>query len=136
MKNIFLIFILSLLASAPAFGRITLNVGIVYKKGIDKGLILVSELHSIKEFFGTEEKTFVMKNGIRVQLKAFFFDRSKDYGPSSTIRVLGKIFNSEGRLIRDFKSGEVDIPLGESRTVIHQDVESQIIELILEPHIQ
>ena len=57
--------LLLFLFSSEAFANLYLNIGIVHKKGIDKGLVLKNELYSLDEVRGKEFIILKMKNGIK-----------------------------------------------------------------------
>lgn len=126
-----------LLFSLEAYGRMILNVGIVHKRGIDKGLVLVSELLSREELLDKDVATLQMRNGIRVVLKADFTDDQKGYGPSSLVKIEGKLFDEAGRLLENFTADKNLVTyLGEERSISHTDDEKgQLIEISITPEV-
>ena len=59
-----ILFLICLFYSSISFANLYLNIGMVHKKGIDKGLVLKNELHSLDEVRGKEFIILKMKNGI------------------------------------------------------------------------
>lgn len=118
-----------------------MDVSIINKKGIDKGLTLGSELHSIEEVSRKENISLKMRSGIRVILKARFAeleevaDEKNTYGPSSKIKVTGKILNTQGEVLKDFSETPLFITLEESLKVVHSK-DSQLVEVSLRPHLK
>ena len=138
-KALFVILALTLL-SPQVFGRLFLNVSIVNKKGIDIGLTLGSELHSIEEVRHNETIRLQMRSGIKLELDAYFIEErsqmveEKVYGPSSTIFVKGKILDSQNKVLKDFTNEPLHISLEEERKILHSQ-ESQLVEVTLKPHL-
>lgn len=120
--------------------RLFLDVSIVNKKGIDIGLTLGSELHSIEEVHHNEKILLKMRSGVQVQLDAYFIeeksepDKEDGYGPSSYVYVRGKIMDSENKVLKDFTNEPLKIPLEGKKQVLHSQ-ESQLVEVTLRPHL-
>ncbi len=118
-----------------------MDVSIINKKGIDKGLTLGSELHSIEEVNNRENIVLKMRSGIQVILQAKFAELEElsqeeiSYGPSSKVRITGKILNAQGNVMKDFSESPLFIPLEESSKVVHSK-DSQLVEVSLRPHLK
>jgi hypothetical protein len=141
-KSLFLILSWCFLVT-PAFGRLFLDVSIVNKKGIDIGLTLGSELHSIEEVRHNENILLKMRSGIQVVLDAYFIEErtpineleaSEVYGPSSFVVVKGKILDSQNKVLKDFTKDPLKIPLEGKQQILHSQ-ESQLVEVTLRPHL-
>lgn len=128
-----------ILMSTTANARLFLNVSMTNKKGIDIGLTLGSELHSIEEVHHSEEIAVKMKSGIQVVLSATFKEFGKDsdgiYGPSDEVIVRGKIIGSDGVVLKSFDKDALIIPLEQERKVTHSQ-ESQLVEVKIKPHLR
>lgn len=137
LKPIFII-ILSII-SFNAHSRLFLNVSIVNKKGIDKGLTLGSELHSIEEVNRKENIVLKMRSGIQVVLNARFSDKPQEdttlYGPSSEVMITGKILDDRNKVLKDFSEKPLYIALDDSSVVIHSK-DSQLVEVSIVPHLK
>lgn len=136
----FIVFIFIMLA-IPAQARLLLDVSILNKKGIDIGLTLGSELHSIEEVRTNKPIQLKMRSGIKVILNASFIEvfeklEEKDlYGPLSKVKVTGRILNSQNVVIKDFEQEPLLIDLEEKKKIIHSQ-SSQLVEIILKPHLK
>ena len=130
---------LALLFLSIAIGtqaKIRLNLSIIYKKGIDKGLVLVSEYHSVEEVDETEKVRLVMKNGLTMIVFASFVQNSDDYGPSDQIKLGGSIFIRDRKLEDTFFEKEILIHLGEQKVLVYKDDSGQLIELTVAPEVR
>lgn len=140
MKKLAIVILISLLSASSAWARLFINVSIVNKKGIDIGLTLGSELHSIEEVRHNEKISLKMRSGIKLELFAYFVEEysgieEKDmYGPSSVILVRGRILDSQNNILKDFKDEPLKIPLEEEEKILHSQ-ESQLVEVTLKPHL-
>lgn len=130
-----------IMVTIPAQARLFLDVSILNKKGIDIGLTLGSELHSVEEVRETKPIQLKMRSGIKVILKASFvevFEKLEDkdiYGPLSKVKVVGKIISSNNEVIKDFQKEPLVIGLEEKKKIIHSQ-SSQLVEIILKPHLK
>jgi len=72
----------------PSFSlaQIKLNIDLILKRGVDKGLVLINELHSVESIRENKEIQLKMKNGLTVYLRATFYNSKEDYGPSGMFR--------------------------------------------------
>ncbi len=134
MKYFVLLFLIFI--DSAAWAKLYLNVSIYNKKGIDLGLTLASELHSIEEVHRGQPIFFRMRTGIEVVLKANFEEEVYNYyGPSNFILVRGKIRDRNGEILEDFMNKPISIPLGSKEIVVHNK-ETQLIELKIEPEVR
>lgn len=134
MKNFFAIFILSL--SFNAFSFVTLDVGIIHKKGIDKGLVLDAELYTREDFRPEHRRIITTKDGIRFEFVSHLLPDPGEEGPSVLIEVEGLLIHSDGRLIKKFKRGDLIFKLGEEKTFEYSQIEGQLIKLELKADLQ
>lgn len=140
MRKLFLTILFLIVCLNNAQARLFLDVSVINKKGIDIGLTLGSELHSIEEVRHNEKIILRMRSGIRLVLEAYFVEERPEYvggtefGPSSQIIVEGKILDSQNNVLKDFTKEPVKIDLEEIRKVIHSQ-ESQLVEVTLKPHL-
>jgi len=116
-------------------GQLKLNISIILKKGVDQGLILVNELHSA-EFVKTKKMIKLrMRNGISVFLKAEYVEGADDYGPSGKIKLTGRVLDGNENLIKSFKDENIIIPMGDSRKIICEGSNHQIVEVTIRPEL-
>jgi hypothetical protein len=128
-----IISLLFLLITSTADAKIGLNLSLIFKKGVGKGFFLSTEQHSIEQVDENELMTIQMKNGIKAELTAFFVQSIHEYGPSGFVRIKGAIFNQSGKLVKTLNEPKLDIYLGESKTIIHEERGEEQIELIIRP---
>ena len=69
-----LLMLMVLFISFNGYTKIILNTCIVYKKGIDKGLVLVSEYHSVEEVDNYGMASLKIKDELEILLTASFID--------------------------------------------------------------
>lgn len=135
LKDILVIFYF--LVSSKAFAGLTLQIEAIHKKGIDKGLILTSELHAIEDLAGRKEVRLKMKNGITIFLKASSVQQDNDFGPSSTVVLTGDIFDNQGKKVKSFDDANIITELGKSKLITYQDQDKdQILEIKILPFMQ
>jgi len=133
MRKSFIILIASLFVAFPVHAKIGLNVSLIYKKGIGKGFFLSTEQHSIEQVDEREQITIQMKNGIKAELSAYYVQSIHEYGPSGFVRIKGEIYNQTGKLVKTLNSPNLDIYLGESKTIVHQERSEEQIDLVITP---
>jgi hypothetical protein len=131
-----LVTILTLLISFTAFGRIALDVSVISKKGMDQGLTLVSELHSIVNIFGKEMSNLNVSNGIEIYLGAKFQKSSDVFGPSDHILVKMEVLDANQDVLLDHLDEGFIIKIGEKKQIIHKDDKGQIVEITITPKIK
>ncbi len=132
MKKI-LALILLLSISSIAEAKIGLNVSLIYKKGIGKGFFLSTEQHSIEQIDEHEFITVQMKNGIKVEISAFYVQSIHEYGPSGFVRIKGSLYNQNGKMVKTLNEPKLDIYLGESKSIVHEERGEEQIELTIKP---
>ena len=133
MQKLLLVIIIGLLFSFNAQAKIGLNVSLIYKKGIGKGFFLSTEQHSIEHVDEREQITVQMKNGIKVELLAYYVQSIHEYGPSGFVRIKGAIYNQAKKIVKTLNEPNLDIYLGESKKIIHEDRNDEEIDLIITP---
>lgn len=135
MKLAIILFLTILFFSNTVFATIRLNIGIIWKKGIDKNLVLVSELHSVENINGKENVTLEIKNGPIIILGANFAKASEEYGPSAFIKVQGEIYSHDEKHLRSVLDDGLIIKIGTKKTFSIQNDEDQLIEITIKPDI-
>lgn len=133
MQKILITLILTCLFSGEVQAKIGLNVSLIYKKGIGKGFFLSTEQHSIEQVDEHEQITVKMKNGIKVELSAHYIQSIHEYGPSGFVRVKGEIFNRAGKVVKTLNEPKLDIYLGESKKISHQERNEEEVDVIITP---
>jgi len=133
MQKFLLVAISSLFLAITAEAKIGLNVSLIYKKGIGKGFFLSTEQHSIEQVDEREQVTIQMKNGIKAELSAYFVQSVHEYGPSGFVRVKGEIYNQAGKVVKTLNQPNLDIYLGETKKITHEEHNEEEIDLIIIP---
>ena len=123
----------TLFLSLEAQAKIGLNVSLIYKKGIGKGFFLSTEQHSIEQVDEREQVTIQMKNGIKAELSAYYVQSVHEYGPSGFVRVKGEIYDQAGKVVKTLNEPNLDIYLGESRKISHEERNEEEVDLIITP---
>ena len=119
--------------SLDAQAKIGLNVSLIYKKGIGKGFYLSTEQHSIEQVDEREQVMVQMKNGIKVELSAYYVQSIHEFGPSGFVRIKGDIYNQAGKIVKTLNEPNLDIYLGETKKIIHKELNEAEIDLIITP---
>jgi hypothetical protein len=123
-----------LLANASiAEAKIGLKVSLIYKKGIGKGFFLSTEQHSIQSVDEKEHILIQMKNGIKADISAFYVQSVHEYGPSGFVRIKGDLYNISGKIVKTFNEPNLDIYLGQTKTITHQERNEEQIEIVITP---
>jgi len=125
---LFIFFFLPIDAKA----RLLLNVSILHHKGIDKGITLLSELHSKEEVPPRKEFKIKMREGVEISLIVDFPADPTIYGPSSKISVIGKVFSDTGKELSAI-GNDSNIEVGEQLSFQVKDNIGQLIEVFLKP---
>ncbi len=133
MQKFLFILVTTLFLSIEAQAKIGLNVSLIYKKGVGKGFSLSTEQHSIEKVDEREQVTIQMKNGVRVELSAYYVQSVHEYGPSGFVRVKGEIYNSAGKMVKTLNEPNLDIYLGETKKITHEEGTEEGIDLIITP---
>ncbi len=138
MSHLFVI-LMAFLFSMQVQARLLAKVSMVYRNGIDKNLVLESELHSVEEIWGKRAVRLVMKNGTRLQFKAGFWERpvakTEVVGPSSKIFVEGKLYLANGKLVKNMERRNSQTEIGESLLFSFKD-QTQLIEVSITPYLE
>ena len=130
-----IIFLITLLYSSLSFANLYLNIGIVHKKGIAKGLVLKNELHSLEEVRGKEFIVLKMKNGIKFFLSANYVIDQGVYGPSDTIFMEARLLDNRGQALSLPEEGHFIVKLGERKVLSSNELNDQLIEITITPEI-
>lgn len=130
MKKLLVLCLLTLSVAAEA--KIGLKVSLIYKKGIGKGFFLSTEQHSIQSVDEHEKITIQMNNGIKADISAFFV-QSNEYGPSGFVRIKGDLFNVAGKVVKSLNEPNLDIYLGETKSIVHTEPNEEQIEMVISP---
>jgi len=135
MKIFLLLLLLFINSLQFAFANLKMDIAFVNKKGIDKGLVLVNELHSTEEFLGLTPVVLTMKDNLRLEVYAHMVPDYGVYGPSSLAWVNAKIYGHNGILLKDFSASPLLISLGKTKKFIFEREElGQIVEVIFTPY--
>ena len=133
----FVLFVVLLVELFPSvtFAKIELKVSMTHKLGIDNNLVLKSELHSIEEFFGSEQLTVTMRNGFKLNLQAMYLNESEEvqFGPLDLVQINAELFSPNGESIKKFIGVESQIRLWKSRKFLYNGKSGQQIEIIIAP---
>jgi hypothetical protein len=131
-KYLFILFTSFFLAQAVQ-AKIGLNVSLIYKKGVGKGFFLSTEQHSIEQVDEREPVIIQMKNGIKAELAAHYVQSIHEYGPSGFVRIKGELYNQNGKVIKTLNTPNLDIYLGDTKTISHLERNEEEIDLIITP---
>jgi hypothetical protein len=131
VKSIVYLITFLLIFTSPAWGKMSLNISIIHKKGIDKGLVIVSELHVSEKIDG--DIVLELKSGLRIVLKAEVVSTEEIYGPSFLVYINGEIVDIDDEVLHSFSSKESPIPLKGERQFSYQDNEDQLLEILVRP---
>ncbi len=127
---------ISFLFPKIVFASLWLNVSIVYKKGIDKGLVLINELHSKEELINNNTIQLRMKNGINIDIKTTIEPMKEVYGPSMLLKVQGMAKDLKGNEISSFEKSGIKINSKTPSTINFSSKSDQVFELTLKPVIE
>jgi hypothetical protein len=122
---------LFLITSAEA--KIGLKVSLIYKKGIGKGFFLSTEQHSIQQVDDREQVMIQMKNGIKADISAFYVQSVHEYGPSGFVRIKGDLYNVNGKIVKTLNEPNLDIYLGQTKSITHVERNAEQIEIVITP---
>jgi len=136
LKNIVIAVFLFLIGANVTFAAIKLNVSIIYKWGIDTGLVLVSELHSIEDVEEDKIAVIEMKNGFRIEVSGKFVDDENAYGPGDLVQISGKIYVNGKEMKDTFFNNLNLIHLDESKTFSYREKSGQLIEVTIVPRMK
>jgi hypothetical protein len=128
-----------LFLSLSANARLFLDISVINKKGIDIGLTLGSELHSVEEVREKEAITLAMKSGIKVEINAQFLEEQSSqhssYGPNPEVLVRGKIFDDSGSVLKNFDETPLKVRLEEIVNITYSQ-NSQLVEVRVKPYLK
>lgn len=125
--------LLQFLILSSAEAKIGLKVSLIYKKGIGKGFFLSTEQHSIQQVDDREQVMIQMKNGIKADISAFYVQSVHEYGPSGFVRIKGDLYNVNGKLVKTLNEPNLDIYLGQTKSITHVERNAEQIELVITP---
>lgn len=132
MKLIQVLLLFALCSTADA--RLILDVVVIHKRGVDKSMVLQSELHSREEVF-EDKKIRLNKSGLDIELTAFFKKNAGIvYGPPAEIQVEGAIMGPKGEVLKPITGEEGVIRLNEERKLLYKGDSDQLIEITLKPY--
>jgi hypothetical protein len=131
-KYLFILFTSFFLAQSVQ-AKIGLKVSLIYKKGVGKGFFLSTEQHSIEQVDEREPVMIQMKNGIKAELAAHYVQSVHEYGPSGFVRIKGELYNQNGKVIKTLNTPNLDIYLGDTKTISHLERNEEEIDLIITP---
>ena len=114
---------------------IILNMYITHRKGLDKGLNLVSELHARRVAFKGEKLQLSLKDGPSIEIMADFFNDFSDYGPSSRIEIAVDALSNNGVKIKSLKEKKIVIPIGDQGSFQFQENETQLVDVLVSPEV-
>ncbi len=118
---------------STAEAKIGLKVSLIYKKGIGKGFFLSTEQHSIQQVDDREQVMIQMKNGIKADISAFYVQSVHEYGPSGFVRIKGDLYNVQGKIVKTLNEPNLDIYLGQTKSITHVERNAEQIEIIITP---
>ncbi len=130
-----MIILLAMIFNLSIQAKLYLNVSVLVKKGINIGITLASEVHSVEEVRPNVPINIKLKNGVSIDLEANFEGINTDIGPSENIIITGVIKNERAEVIKDFRNEKVLIPLMQQR-LITQEKDNQLVELRILPEIK
>jgi len=125
--------LLQFLILSSAEAKIGLKVSLIYKKGIGKGFFLSTEQHSIQQVDDREQVMIQMKNGIKADISAFYVQSIHEYGPSGFVRIKGDLYNVNGKIVKTLNEPNLDIYLGQTKSITHVERNAEQIEIIITP---
>lgn len=111
--------------STEVFSKNYLNLSLIHKKGVNKGLILVSELHSLEEIYAGREIALEMKNGYMVKLFTGVQDQK--------ILITGKFFNGSGAEGTEISKNGILVGYGEEKSIELKNSGDQLLLLRVLP---
>lgn len=113
-----------------AFSKIELQIDIIHRRGIDKGLTLEGQLSSLEIMTSGQEIKLEMKESLNFIVGAKYIEEYKNYGPNDLIQLKVEIYNKRNKLITNFKQENLIIQIGKKKELIFKDNE-QLIEITI-----
>ena len=129
-KILFLLFFIS-----DAFCGLAVNARLVNKKGKEQGFDIVTETHFVKDFQGKKPIQIMTKNGIKIELSAYFLDDEQTYGPSDQVIFQGDLFDKDGNPLGIFGKKFFVGRLGEEKKFESSKWKGQLLEFTLKSEI-
>lgn len=126
--------ILFFLFFEQAVATLRMDISIVRNSGINKGLILTSEVHSTEKVLPGVWKKMSSNTGISFSYLIDFYLPENEMGPSETISVRGYFASGKDTKI-PLSESSILIPIGQSIKVEVRPSEGQIYEVILLPRV-
>lgn len=112
---------------------INLEISITHRRGIDKGLTLVSELHSIEPMMEDKEFRLNMKDGYRFSFNSKFLEKYEGIGPTHLVQLFIEIRDNDGRHVHTYTGTDMVTALGEKK-IIKYEKAGQLVEVNVTPH--
>jgi hypothetical protein len=129
---IFFLFFLAL--TQDALANLRLDISIVRKSGINKGLVLTSEVHSSEPVVPGVWRKMTSNTGIVFTYLVDFYLAEGEMGPSKILSIRGH-FPGANNSQASLSDGSVFIPIGESKSLEVRPSEGQIYEVTLAPKV-
>ncbi len=136
MKKFCPFFMILLLFPQILWANLSLNIEIIHRKGMEKGLILVNEVHTVESFSQAQEKEILLGKEWIVSLKASFTDKKDQTGPSESVLIEGALFKKNKNQYQLFKEKTFYVELGKKVKYKVSHSSDQIIELSITPNIR
>jgi hypothetical protein len=129
-KYIWILSLMMILMPVIAFSKIELQIDIIHRRGIDKGLTLEGQLSSLEIMTSGQEIKLEMKESLNFIVGAKYIEEYKNYGPNDLIQLKVEIYNKRNKLITNFKQENLIIQIGKKKELIFKDNE-QLIEITI-----
>ncbi len=117
------------------YSGIILNMYITHRKGLDKGLDLVSELHAKRAAFKGEKLHLALRDGPSIEIMANFFDDFSEHGPSERIEINVEVLSGTGIRVKSLKEKKIVIPIGDQGFFQFQENETQLVDVVVSPEV-
>ncbi len=111
------------------YGNISLEISIYNNRGLDKGLVLRSELHEVKKFKPNKSYSMSMKNGISFDFRISLlhgFDKSKKGKNLSSVHVSGILSDKSNNKQRILKVLEMVAKVGKEVLAVYTSQSQEI----------
>ena len=130
-----IVFLSLLMFSFSSLASVTLNLGVVHKRGLDKSLTLVSEFYSREEVGVGQSKDISLNHGMVLTLQLRFLEPTDNYGPSKKVVVTANLNPKSGEIFLARSSETFIVELGEEKKVTYEKGKDQQIEISIQPKI-
>ncbi|MFZ9001307.1 MAG: hypothetical protein ACO20H_08380 [Bacteriovoracaceae bacterium] len=131
-----LIVIALFIYSSSLWASFSLNVEIIHRKGMDKGLVLVNEVHTVEDFYNTEEKEILIGKDWLLSVKASFENKNESLGPAGIVLIEGSFFKKNNSKFELLNKKNFKTVLGKKITHKVNHSSDQVIELSITPNIR